>query len=771
MSNSLPVGFNFTYSGAAYSSFLVSTNGFITFNTATGATGGGSGAPYNYNNSNLTVPTAASSFSPLTIAPMYEDLTTQGSPGNIASLNASVRYLTTGTAPARVLTVEWIGMETYGNTGPDLNFQVRLYEGSNVIEYVYGLMQGFNGTSSYTYSSSCGMNSGHISLPAVSGEYFVQQIANTRSFGITAQNQLTQVQNCNTTITFTPGTYTPYVPVSNVPSNDNSSGAITLDVGSTACTNLCNTIYTSAGATASGGSSCSGTADDDVWFKFRASGSSATIRIAPSGAYDAVVELLDPSLVPISCTDANGNGILETVNATGLTLNSTYYLRIYNKGVGASSNGQFSACIYSSSLTPANDECAGAISLPVSLTCIPVSGTNTGTATASSGIPACSVAGTNADDDVWYSFVAVNTTESVSVQSGTGFNAVVQLFSGTCGSLTPIQCANSTSSGQTETVTSTSLTIGETYLVRVYHAAIGAGSGTYTICVTSPAPGCSSGFLPANTTIEVPASGVYFRWNKVDNANGYNVYLSQTTPATDLIASNVPDTFAFSGPLLQGGFTYYWRVEPVNATGAATGCLNTVFASQSLDFGLRVRAYMEGFYLHDSTMIASIDPVFQDTLADTVTVCLASPVPPYTILHTSKTVMTIYGYATGYFPQPAVQQLYYIVVRHRNSIETWSSTTFQWNDPDTLYSFSDSASSAFGSNEVEVAPGVFAMHGGDVNQDGIIESADYSEVENAASQFLFGYEPSDLNGDGLVESGDYSFIENKASQFIFAITP
>ncbi len=63
------------------------------------------------------------------------------------------------------------------------------------------------------------------------------------------------------------------------------------------------------------------------------------------------------------------------------------------------------------------------------------------------------------------------------------------------------------------------------------------------------------------------------------------------------------------------------------------------------------------------------------------------------------------------------------------------------------------------------------MFAGDINKDGLIESTDYSAVENAAIQFLFGYEPTDLNGDGLVEAADYSLVENNSLLFLFTITP
>jgi hypothetical protein len=53
---------------------------------------------------------------------------------------SSIRIETIGTAPSRVCVVQWQGMRKYttGTTADNFNFQIRLNETSNTIEYVYG---------------------------------------------------------------------------------------------------------------------------------------------------------------------------------------------------------------------------------------------------------------------------------------------------------------------------------------------------------------------------------------------------------------------------------------------------------------------------------------------------------------------------------------------------------------------------------------------------------------------------------------------------------
>jgi hypothetical protein len=66
----------------------------------------------------------------------------------------------------------------------------------------------------------------------------------------------------------------------------------------------------------------------------------------------------------------------------------------------------------------------------------------------------------------------------------------------------------------------------------------------------------------------------------------------------------------------------------------------------------------------------------------------------------------------------------------------------------------------------------FAFFSGDISdaatakvgiQDGLVESQDYSDMENAVNTYLGGYVTEDITGDGIVESEDYSLMENNLS--------
>jgi gliding motility-associated-like protein len=144
-----------------------------------------------------------------------------------------------------------------------------------------------------------------------------------------------------------------------------------------------------------------------------------------------------------------------------------------------------------------NNDCAGAISLTPSAdnTCSPTAGDVAGMTQSQVGC-----VGT-ANDDVWYKFVATQTAHDVSVTGNGTFDAVLQVFSGTCGG-TSLACVDNTMGGGSESTSLTGLTIGNTYWIRVYDYYSGFPTNTtFSICVTTPpvAPPCGSSPAAGNS--------------------------------------------------------------------------------------------------------------------------------------------------------------------------------------------------------------------------------------------------------------------------------
>ncbi len=160
--------------------------------------------------------------------------------------------------------------------------------------------------------------------------------------------------------------------------------------------------------------------------------------------------------------------------------------------------------VFVGKLVAQSENCSGATTLSVLANCSsPVSG-STGT---SQNIPGCVG---NADDDVWYQFVATSTSHQITVVPSAGLDPVVQLFSGTCSALVSLSCMDAALTGQPETIFASGLTIGATYRIRVYHYYTGGGSpNTFTICVTTPPPPPSNDACGGAIPLTINSSCIY----------------------------------------------------------------------------------------------------------------------------------------------------------------------------------------------------------------------------------------------------------------------
>jgi hypothetical protein len=265
---------------------------------------------------------------------------------------------------------------------------------------------------------------------------------------------------------------------------DECAGAITLTAASD---NTCTTVSGSSSNATESFASCSGTADDDVWYKFVATATSHQVTVARTSMSNPVFEVFSGtcgSLTSLECVNDFGNNTTEVRNVTGLTIGATYYIRVHSNG-NASGNGGFTICVRC--IAPANDDCQNAISLTVNTGETCVTSTNGTSVGASQTLAGC--AG-SAEDDVWYKFVATATSHKIELTETTLGDGVFEVFSGTCGSLNSMGCVDYWT-GTSEYSVFHNLTIGATYFIRVYDFDL-TGDGTFSLCVTTAFDPCSS---------------------------------------------------------------------------------------------------------------------------------------------------------------------------------------------------------------------------------------------------------------------------------------
>ena len=119
----------------------------------------------------------------------------------------------------------------------------------------------------------------------------------------------------------------------------------------------------------------------------------------------------------------------------------------------------------------------------------------------------------------------------------------------------------------------------------------------------------------------------------------------------------------------------------------------------------------------------------------------------------------------------ALSGSYYRVIKHRNSIETWSNSAYGYTrGSNTHFNFVAPDGQAYGNNQaiVSFSPFYRGMFSGDLDQDGTIDASDLSLEENAVSLNLSGYVVEDVNGDFYCDGSDLSIVENNQGVSVIA---
>ena len=208
-----------------------------------------------------------------------------------------------------------------------------------------------------------------------------------------------------------------------------------------------------------------------------------------------------------------------------------------------------------------------------------------------------------------------------------------------------------------------------------------------------------------------------------------------------------------------------WTItEPAIYTQASYVRLLSNFVSAVCN--LQAKAVIQGFY------ISSLNKM---NMRDTARVYIRNTFSPYSVVDSSKAVMDSLTFSGNFGFSNVSAGTYYIVLKHRNSIETWSKAGGQAFTPGTAfsYNFLTDSTQAYGNNEIKVnsSPLTYAVYNGDENQNGIIDLNDIIAVYNDAAVFTTGYVRSDATGDRQVDLSDVIISYNNSSTFVSKIVP
>ncbi len=224
------IGFNFNYCGAQFTQFQVSTNGFLKFGTGLANA--------------RSIDSLSGKLTRSVLAPLWDNL-------SVSATATDITYKLDGTAPNRILTVEWKNVKWNNTAIANAEFQIKLYEYHGKIEYAYGTM----GTPT-AGSASIGMNDNssltYVTNPST-GTFISINVGGSVGSRVYHQtmghlfNAINNAPTSNTVFTFTPidvtpitaGTYTiggigpTYASLSDAAMNLNMrgiSGAVLLNV-------------------------------------------------------------------------------------------------------------------------------------------------------------------------------------------------------------------------------------------------------------------------------------------------------------------------------------------------------------------------------------------------------------------------------------------------------------------------------------------------------------------------------------------------------------
>ena len=276
-------------------------------------------------------------------------------------------------------------------------------------------------------------------------------------------------------------------------------------------------------------------------------------------------------------------------------------------------------------------------------------------------------------------------------------------------------------------------------------------AGNFTVVATQSSSSCTATMNGSATVVRNLVS----TWYIDADADGYGnpaIYVLECNQPSGYISDNTDCNDA--SPSINPG------ALEICGNGIDDNCDGNI--DEGCGINLSVHLNIQGFYRGAGSNIGVIDPL----KCDSVMIKIASANPPFVVQFTSVEIMSVSGFLNVIVPSNFMNGYYYLVIDHRNSLQTWSANPVYFNQPTIHYDFTSLSSSAYGNNLGLNQDGTYSILSGDVNKNGVIDLSDYILIENAMINFTAGYLLMDLTGDHLIESSDYSLVENNFSRII-----
>jgi hypothetical protein len=303
------------------------------------------------------------------------------------------------------------------------------------------------------------------------------------------------------------------------------------------------------------------------------------------------------------------------------------------------------------------------------------------------------------------------------------------------------------------------------------------GYANYTSLLTSIVQGASVPITVSNGILYTgDRCGIWVDWNSNGDFSDDQAIVVTGTPG--------PFSATIACPANASIGSKRMRIR-IHYTNEATSPCGTAVWGEVEDYTITVTAlptktlnlnvFLEGLYpvTAGSTMNKAQNGVgnqYSGTIADQITVELHNSTTPYALAG-GPYIANLNTDGTASLSIPGTLSAnYYIVVKHRNSIQTWSAAPVSFAGSTVSYNFSTTVTAAYGNNLKQKGT-VFLIYCGDVNQDGAVNALDQTSIQTTAVGFTIGYLTTDVNGDGIVDAFDLVMADNNAAGFVVVKKP
>ena len=441
--------------------------------------------------------------------------------------------------------------------------------------------------------------------------------------------------------------------------------------------------FTTQFATASGSpvSTCDATTMYDVWLKFN-TGTSGPFKInvtpgTASGLKAAII--FECGSFEVACWDpATGPYV-----ASGLNPVADYLLRVWTP---QATQGTFNVCLEdvcddaTAALSGNTAICAGGTAqLRVDLTGMPpwnftwsngTTNTNVVTSTTPYFISVSPTVNTS------YSLVSLNSVVCAGTVWGTASVTLIQPPTVTLAPF-PTICSN-VAYTMSEGSPAGGVYSGPGVSGKTFYASQ-VGAGTYQITYTAGSgSGCARSATQPITVLSAPSiTGFSPTISPIGSV--VNIYGSGFTPTATVMFNGMQATsvvFVSAGQLNvtvpNGASTGYISITLTNGCGTVSTAIFGVGATP-VNTTLNLKVFLQGFYAGGSQMMPVLDPA-NPLVCDSITVELRNSINPSQVIAVRHGLLGTNGTSAFYYPSGIGNNSYYIVVKHRSCLETWSKS-------------------------------------------------------------------------------------------------